>query len=87
MDFDLTDGQRVALNLIYEPFKDGGDWPQQRYVEKALRRHGLALDSVFQGMPQGLMAPDANAVLRPTRGSDRTDDRGDIRLQRIEWRH
>jgi hypothetical protein len=54
----MTDGQRVALNLVYEPFRDGGDWPQQRYIEKALRRHGLALDSVFEDMPQGLMAPD-----------------------------
>jgi len=58
MNVDLTDGQRVALNLVYEPFRDGGDWPQQRYVEKALRRHGLGLDSVFEGMPRGLMAPD-----------------------------
>ncbi len=58
MIFDLTDGQRVALNLVYEPFRSGDAWPQHRYVEKALRRHGLALDSVFDGLPQGLMAPD-----------------------------
>jgi hypothetical protein len=55
---ELSDGQRVALNLVYEPFRDGGDWPQQRYLEKSLRRHGLSLDSVFEGMPPGLMAPD-----------------------------
>jgi hypothetical protein len=58
MAIELSDGQRVALNLVYEPFRDGGDWPQQRYMEKALRRHGLSFDSVFDGMPPGLMAPD-----------------------------
>lgn len=58
MTLGLTDGQRVALNLVYQPFRDGGDWPQQRYLEKALRREGLSLDSVFEGMPPGLMSPD-----------------------------
>jgi hypothetical protein len=58
VEFELTDDQCVALNLVYEPFRDGGDWPQQRYVEKALRRQGLSLDLVFEGMPQGLTAPD-----------------------------
>jgi hypothetical protein len=56
MAIELSDGHRVALNLVYEPFRDGRDWPQQRYVEKALRRDGLSLDSVFEGMPPGLMA-------------------------------
>lgn len=58
MALDVTNHQRIALNLVYEPFRDGAEWPQQRYVEKALRRDGLSLDSVFEGMPPGLMAPD-----------------------------
>ncbi len=72
MAFDLSDDHRLALNLIYEPFRDdGGDWPQQRYVEKALRRQSLSLDSVFDGLPPGLMAPDPAGTHFYVRPDDR----------------
>jgi hypothetical protein len=53
----LSSDQLVALNLIYAPFRDGGPWPDQRYVEKALRPRGLTLD-LFKDGPVGLIAPD-----------------------------
>jgi hypothetical protein len=54
----VTDEQRLALNLIYEPFRHGGSWPEYRYVEKALHRNALEIDRVFAEVPIGLIAPD-----------------------------
>lgn len=66
MPITATNRQRVALNLIYEPFRDGASWPEYRYVEKALHRNGLEIDSVFDDMPLGLIAPDpARPIFHP----------------------
>jgi hypothetical protein len=62
----LTNEQRLALNLIYEPFSHGGSWPEYRYVEKAFYRNGLEIDRVFAEAPVGLMAPDpARPLFQP----------------------
>lgn len=58
MSLNVSDSHRTALNVIYEPFRDGSDWPQQRWVEKELRRNGLAFDRVFEELPAGLVIPD-----------------------------
>ncbi|MEJ7567696.1 MAG: hypothetical protein WKF41_05460 [Gaiellaceae bacterium] len=67
----LSDAHRLALNTTYEPFREGGDWPQYAYVDKALDRSGFEIEKVLPTMPAGLMIPDpARPSFSPSRTSN-----------------
>lgn len=50
--------QLAALNIVYAPFRDGGQWPEYGYVDKMLDRRGLEAREVLPTLPASLMRPD-----------------------------
>lgn len=54
----LSDAQLAALNVVYAPFRDSGQWPHYGYIDKMLDRSGLDVREVLPSLPVGLMRPD-----------------------------
>lgn len=54
----LSNAQLAALNAVYSPFRDTGEWPRYGYVDKMLDRHGLDAREVLPTLPPSLMRPD-----------------------------
>lgn len=58
-DRELTDEQRAVLELIYAPFREGGEWPEYQYVERSIYRSlGRDAREVLSSFPPGLIYPE-----------------------------
>lgn len=57
-NLELDNAQLAALNAVYAPFRDTGEWPRYSYVDKVLDRRGLDIREVLPTLPPSLMRPD-----------------------------
>jgi hypothetical protein len=68
----LTDDQRAVLELIYAPFREGGEWPEYQYVERAIYRLlGQDARELLASFPPGLIYPDPSFPDWPAPGTRR----------------
>jgi hypothetical protein len=50
-EIQLTDAERQALQLVFEVFRDRGEWPSYRYDERQLHRGGLPSAEALASLP------------------------------------
>lgn len=68
----LAPDQQTLCRVIYEAFRDSGEWPTYQYVDRKLDRvYNLDVAKVVASVPAGVLRPDPNRAPIPPQPNDR----------------
>jgi hypothetical protein len=59
---EVTDGQRVTLELLLASFLRRGKWPNYAFLDQQLDREGIQLNAELETLPQRMIAPDSRPL-------------------------
>ena len=68
----LSPEHQTLIRVIYEAFREAGEWPTYQYVDHTLdSAYSLDLATLLTGLPEGLLWPDPRRTRRVISASDR----------------
>ena len=92
-DLNLADTQLQALQLVFDVFRERGEWPSYSYVERQLHRSGLPSAEILASLPLELARFDhynparkqIELTVEALAAVDGSDEELDLFLRAVRW--